>query len=326
MTRILFVRTCAADMTAHDGFRWPTSGIVKPEVWCADGECGNGLHGFLWGWGDPELCAWSDNAKWLLCSAEWAPDVAQDLDGKIKVAECQVELVGTRAEVCAALWDAGVRGVIVPASRVMATFAWRWWLDMPPEDRASLLLTLPQDIGRDIDGSAAAEDKRALASTAWMLREMTPAWLDLAKFRDEARALRALQVDSWADVRAAMPIIEVVRAKATAAWAAAGVAAWAAAWAAAGVAAWARAAAGAAAGAAARAAAGVAARAAARDAAEAASRIAARDAARAVARDAARAVARAVARDAARAALADTCKTLQTSARAMLVSLAAIKG
>lgn len=49
---VLVVRCCASDLTAHGGFKWPESGPVEAPDWIKNNECGNGLHGWLWGVGN----------------------------------------------------------------------------------------------------------------------------------------------------------------------------------------------------------------------------------------------------------------------------------
>lgn len=64
---VLVMRTCSADMTSYDGFRWPKRGPVSAPDWIDNYECGNGLHGWLWGEGDASLGQCDDiNAKWLV--------------------------------------------------------------------------------------------------------------------------------------------------------------------------------------------------------------------------------------------------------------------
>jgi hypothetical protein len=69
-------------MTSHGGFVWPESGPVECPDWEPVDECGNGLHGLLWGVGDAELLNWSPDAKWLVVSVEASTLV--DLCGKVK--------------------------------------------------------------------------------------------------------------------------------------------------------------------------------------------------------------------------------------------------
>jgi len=64
---VLVMRTCSADMTSYGGFRWPKRGPVSAPDWIDNYECGNGLHGWLWGEGDVLLDQCDDiNAKWLV--------------------------------------------------------------------------------------------------------------------------------------------------------------------------------------------------------------------------------------------------------------------
>ena len=39
----LVLRTCAADMTAYEGFRWPEAGPVEAPDWDPASVCGRGL-------------------------------------------------------------------------------------------------------------------------------------------------------------------------------------------------------------------------------------------------------------------------------------------
>jgi hypothetical protein len=221
------------------------------------------------------------------------------------------------------------------ASPVISAFMRAWNDGLPDAERTALLLPLiPWLVGTR--GDEALEERRSLMAADWLVRVHTPAWLRLAKLDAQAELLERLpEITSMAQVPSIRGPLEAVRQDTAAAGAAARAAAWAAAraaagdaaWAAAGDAAWAAAgdAAGAAAWAAARAAAGDAAWAAAGDAARAAAWAAAWAAARAAAGDAAWAAARAAAGDAAWAAagdaLADTKRTLQQSAVALVIRM-----
>ncbi len=88
----LVMRTCKADMTSYGGFKWPESGIVTAPDWDSKGACGNGLHGLLWGEGDPSLLDWSSDAKWLVCRVEAATIV--DIGEKVKFPSCEVVYCG----------------------------------------------------------------------------------------------------------------------------------------------------------------------------------------------------------------------------------------
>ena len=97
---VLILRTCKADMTAHEGFRWPESGPVEAPDWDPTPECGHGLHGLLWGCGDASSITYPEG-RWLVVEAK-AADVV-DLGGKVKFPRGQVVFVGTRDEAIAYL-------------------------------------------------------------------------------------------------------------------------------------------------------------------------------------------------------------------------------
>jgi len=88
------LRTCAANMTSHGGFRWPEAGPVEAPDWSDDGECGGGLHGLLRGEGDGGLLNWNSVARWLVVRVR-AADV-RDLGDKVKFPRGEVVHVGDR--------------------------------------------------------------------------------------------------------------------------------------------------------------------------------------------------------------------------------------
>jgi hypothetical protein len=92
--RVLVMRTCAADMSSSRGFVWPESGPVACSDWSPVAECGNGLHGLLWGAGDGSLLDWSSDAKWLIVSVD--ADCVVDLRGKVKFPAGEVVHCGDR--------------------------------------------------------------------------------------------------------------------------------------------------------------------------------------------------------------------------------------
>lgn len=67
---IYVLRTCKADMTSHQGFRWPKRGPVEAKDWRPTYLCGHGLHGLPWAVGSVGYLDLSDNAKWLVVRAE----------------------------------------------------------------------------------------------------------------------------------------------------------------------------------------------------------------------------------------------------------------
>ena len=180
----------------------------------------------------------------------------------------------------------------------------RSWNDSLPDDasRARLLRPLlPDLIGTNT--SLADTDTRAWMGFDYLVREFTPAWLDLVPaLKEHAIALRALPEitkDTPMDaLRAVGLVCGAAETAASAAWRAAWRAAWSAAWSAAESAAW------------------------------SAARSAAESAAKSAAWSAARSAARSAAESAAKSAAADTLKpvvaTLQDRAVALLRRMAAV--
>ena len=85
---VLVLRTCNSDMTSYDGFKWPESGPIEAPDWKANKECGNGLHGWLWGNGDWQLKSNDPRCKWLVVEVEKSAII--DLGGKIKFPQGRV--------------------------------------------------------------------------------------------------------------------------------------------------------------------------------------------------------------------------------------------
>jgi hypothetical protein len=92
--KVLVLRTCAADMTSHGGFKWPTRGPVEAPDWNPQPVCGGGLHGALWGEGEGGLFNWNTDAKWLVVEVDKADIV--DLNGKVKFPRGVVKHCGDR--------------------------------------------------------------------------------------------------------------------------------------------------------------------------------------------------------------------------------------
>ena len=91
---VLVLRTCNADLTSYDGFRWPESGPVSAPDWNCAPVCGGGLHGLLWGEGDGSLLNWNPDARWLVVRADKGSVV--DLGGKVKFPRGEVMFCGAR--------------------------------------------------------------------------------------------------------------------------------------------------------------------------------------------------------------------------------------
>ena len=103
------LRTCNADMSSRGGFVWPREGVVECPDWKPTEECGNGLHGALWGEGDGSLLDWSANAVWVVAGIEeWI-----NLGGKVKFPRADVVFAGPRDEAVAEIVRRGATGAVI---------------------------------------------------------------------------------------------------------------------------------------------------------------------------------------------------------------------
>ena len=91
---VLVLKSLPANMKAYGDFQWPKSGIVSAPDWKPTKECGNGLHGWLWGAGDAGLRCEDDDAKWMVLSVQ--VDSIVDLEGKVKFPSCLIAYMGDR--------------------------------------------------------------------------------------------------------------------------------------------------------------------------------------------------------------------------------------
>ena len=106
LVRVL--RTCKADGTSYNGFKWPLEegAVVECPDWKPLAECGNGLHGLLDGEGDWGLLDWSVEAKALVVEVEAGTIV--EIGGKVKFPRAVVRRVGVLAGLlCELVCDAG---------------------------------------------------------------------------------------------------------------------------------------------------------------------------------------------------------------------------
>ncbi|WP_246285158.1 DUF7666 domain-containing protein [Hymenobacter lapidiphilus] len=103
---VLVLRVCAADMSAYNGFIWPVSGPVAAPDWLDSAECGNGLHGWLWGEGDHSVATIREDSKWLVVKVA----AYVELQGKVKYPQGEVVCCGDRLEATAYLAANGGQG------------------------------------------------------------------------------------------------------------------------------------------------------------------------------------------------------------------------
>jgi hypothetical protein len=92
--QLLVLRTCNADGTSRNGFRWPRRGKVVAPDWDPTPLCGRGLHGLPGGEGDGSLLNWSPDARWQVVrvDGDWV-----NLGRKIKFQSGFVLHTGTQA-------------------------------------------------------------------------------------------------------------------------------------------------------------------------------------------------------------------------------------
>jgi hypothetical protein len=92
--KVLVLRSCKPDMSSQNNFVWPTEGPVKCPDWKDNNECGNGLHGWLWGTGNFSLKYKEVGARWLVVEVN-ADDIRELGKEKVKYPEGNVLFTGT---------------------------------------------------------------------------------------------------------------------------------------------------------------------------------------------------------------------------------------
>jgi len=126
---VLVLRTCNADLSSYNDFRWPEKGKVSCSDWNPVALCGHGLHGLLWGQGDGSYMNWDIDAKWLVVQVLKKEIV--DLTGKVKFPKAEVVFCGDRsgaAKLVGAFAPAGtviVGGTATAGERGTATAGYR---------------------------------------------------------------------------------------------------------------------------------------------------------------------------------------------------------
>ena len=92
--KVLVLRTADSNGRSYGGFLWPSEGAVSAPDWDPKNECGNGLHGLLWGAGAGNLLSWADDSRWLVVEVDEAAIVS--LGQKVKYPSGVVIYSGTR--------------------------------------------------------------------------------------------------------------------------------------------------------------------------------------------------------------------------------------
>ncbi len=104
--KALVLRVCGDKGQAHGGFVWPlTVGTtVSAPDWEKNKQCGNGLHGWLYGQGELATDYWRESsAKWLVVEVD-LEDVVM-LGSKCKFPSCIVRFVGDSKSATDFLWE-----------------------------------------------------------------------------------------------------------------------------------------------------------------------------------------------------------------------------
>ena len=101
----LVLRCCRSDFTSRNGFVWPSEvgAVVVAPDWEPTEECGNGLHGWLYGHGDIACVTYWEEAdsKWLVLEVD---DVIE-LNGKCKFERAVVRFAGGKSDAAAFLLE-----------------------------------------------------------------------------------------------------------------------------------------------------------------------------------------------------------------------------
>jgi hypothetical protein len=62
----LVLRTCNADITSYNNFKYPKKGLVEAPDWEPTYKCGHGLHGLPFGCGNVDYLNISEDAVWQI--------------------------------------------------------------------------------------------------------------------------------------------------------------------------------------------------------------------------------------------------------------------
>ncbi len=92
----LVLRTCKKDLTSRNGFQWAdVGGVTTAPDWVANNECGNGLHGWLYGGGDHSCSNYlGAESVWMVLEVRLSEIVM--LGGKCKFPQAKTVFAGDR--------------------------------------------------------------------------------------------------------------------------------------------------------------------------------------------------------------------------------------
>ena len=114
---MLILRTTNSEGKSYSDFQWPlkVGASVEAPDWNPEPQCGNGLHGLLWGAGAGSLLDWYSDAKWLVVEI----DEYVDLDGKVKFPRGVVVHVGDQISATSYIYGRAPRGTVVVGASVL---------------------------------------------------------------------------------------------------------------------------------------------------------------------------------------------------------------
>lgn len=100
----LILRNCDAGGKSRKGFQWDTTigGTTKATDWNPTPECGQGLHGWLWGEGNASVSSYNDSPIWLVCEIKEYVTIGSD---KVKFPLAKTLFVGNMATAAQWLYD-----------------------------------------------------------------------------------------------------------------------------------------------------------------------------------------------------------------------------
>lgn len=92
----LVLRTCKKDLTSRNGFQWAdVGGVTTAPDWVANNECGNGLHGWLYGGGDHSCSNYlGAESVWMVLEVRLSEIVM--FGGKCKFPQAKTVFAGDR--------------------------------------------------------------------------------------------------------------------------------------------------------------------------------------------------------------------------------------
>ena len=95
--KALVLRLCNEDFTSKNGFKYPNkvgAEVVAPD-WKTNADCGNGLHGWLFGHGDHSSCDYFNRPnKWMVIEVELQSVIM--LGGKVKFERGIIKHIGEK--------------------------------------------------------------------------------------------------------------------------------------------------------------------------------------------------------------------------------------